>query len=163
MQERLDFAMKEIIFDLLCVGKPAKAFSLNPEVTHISLTILKTPCSAHTFLYNSGLPLKVFVNESLYIQLRQTAFVGILVCGTLDTLPALFATATIFFSLIGGFNRLVPKQEVRPKPPPRGGCCWANEAVSRKPEPRRQSPGASSHGTLPRSSGEQPKPVTPQW
>lgn len=31
-QERLDFAMKEIIFDLLCVGKPAKAFSLNPEV-----------------------------------------------------------------------------------------------------------------------------------
>lgn len=31
-KERLDFAMKEIIFDLLCVGKPAKAFSLNPEV-----------------------------------------------------------------------------------------------------------------------------------
>lgn len=31
-QERLDFAMREIIFDLLCVGKPAKAFSLNPEV-----------------------------------------------------------------------------------------------------------------------------------
>ncbi|KAI1241934.1 hypothetical protein IHE44_0005442 [Lamprotornis superbus] len=30
-QERLDFAMKEIIFDFLCVGKPAKAFSLNPE------------------------------------------------------------------------------------------------------------------------------------
>lgn len=24
--------MKEIIFDLLSVGKPAKAFSLNPEV-----------------------------------------------------------------------------------------------------------------------------------
>lgn len=24
--------MKEIIYDLLCVGKPAKAFSLNPEV-----------------------------------------------------------------------------------------------------------------------------------
>lgn len=24
--------MKEIIFDFLCVGKPAKAFSLNPEV-----------------------------------------------------------------------------------------------------------------------------------
>lgn len=32
VQERLDFAMKEIIYDLLCVGKPAKAFSLNPEV-----------------------------------------------------------------------------------------------------------------------------------
>lgn len=32
VQERLDFAMKEIIFDLLSVGKPAKAFSLNPEV-----------------------------------------------------------------------------------------------------------------------------------
>lgn len=32
LQERLDFAMKEVIFDLLCVGKPAKAFSLNPEV-----------------------------------------------------------------------------------------------------------------------------------
>ncbi|TNN54718.1 Protein furry [Liparis tanakae] len=31
-QEKLDFAMKEIIFDLLSVGKPAKAFSLNPEV-----------------------------------------------------------------------------------------------------------------------------------
>lgn len=35
LQERLDYAMKEIIFDLLCVGKPAKAFSLNPEV-HVS-------------------------------------------------------------------------------------------------------------------------------
>lgn len=32
VKERLDFAMKEIIFDLLSVGKPAKAFSLNPEV-----------------------------------------------------------------------------------------------------------------------------------
>lgn len=31
-QERLDFAMKEIICDLLSVGKSAKAFSLNPEV-----------------------------------------------------------------------------------------------------------------------------------
>lgn len=37
-QERLDFAMKEIIFDLLCVGKPAKAFSLNPEVRIQQLT-----------------------------------------------------------------------------------------------------------------------------
>ncbi|KAF6724949.1 furry-like protein [Oryzias melastigma] len=36
-QERLDFAMKEIIFDLLCVGKPAKAFSLNPERMTIGL------------------------------------------------------------------------------------------------------------------------------
>uniref|UniRef100_A0A8C7KZW7 FRY microtubule binding protein n=1 Tax=Oncorhynchus kisutch TaxID=8019 RepID=A0A8C7KZW7_ONCKI len=33
----LDFAMKEIIFDLLCVGKPAKAFSLNPERMNIGL------------------------------------------------------------------------------------------------------------------------------
>lgn len=32
LQEKLDFAMREIIFDLLCVGKQAKAFSLNPEV-----------------------------------------------------------------------------------------------------------------------------------
>ncbi|KAM6961396.1 protein furry homolog [Aplochiton taeniatus] len=36
-QERLDFAMKEIIYDLLCVGKPAKAFSLNPERMNIGL------------------------------------------------------------------------------------------------------------------------------
>uniref|UniRef100_A0A8C7YJ62 Furry homolog a (Drosophila) n=1 Tax=Oryzias sinensis TaxID=183150 RepID=A0A8C7YJ62_9TELE len=36
-QERLDFAMKEIIFDLLCVGKPAKAFNLNPERMTIGL------------------------------------------------------------------------------------------------------------------------------
>ncbi|TKS80780.1 Protein furry -like protein [Collichthys lucidus] len=36
-QERLDFAMKEIIFDLLCVGKPTKAFSLNPERMNIGL------------------------------------------------------------------------------------------------------------------------------
>ncbi|XP_068172706.1 protein furry homolog isoform X2 [Antennarius striatus] len=36
-QERLDFAMKEIVFDLLCVGKPAKAFSLNPERMNIGL------------------------------------------------------------------------------------------------------------------------------
>ncbi|XP_041918938.1 protein furry homolog [Alosa sapidissima] len=36
-QERLDFAMKEIIFDLLCVGKQAKAFNLNPERMNIGL------------------------------------------------------------------------------------------------------------------------------
>uniref|UniRef100_A0A8B9HPG1 Furry homolog a (Drosophila) n=1 Tax=Astyanax mexicanus TaxID=7994 RepID=A0A8B9HPG1_ASTMX len=36
-QERLDFAMKEVIFDLLSVGKPAKAFSLNPERMNIGL------------------------------------------------------------------------------------------------------------------------------
>ncbi|XP_039601673.1 protein furry homolog isoform X2 [Polypterus senegalus] len=36
-QERLDFAMKEIIFDLLCVGKAAKAFTLNPERMNIGL------------------------------------------------------------------------------------------------------------------------------
>ncbi|KAG8452837.1 hypothetical protein GDO86_004577 [Hymenochirus boettgeri] len=36
-QERLDFAMKEIIFDLLCVGKAAKAFSFNPERMNIGL------------------------------------------------------------------------------------------------------------------------------
>nr|XP_055052852.1 protein furry homolog isoform X2 [Misgurnus anguillicaudatus] len=36
-QERLDFAMKEVIFDLLCVGKPTKAFSLNPERMNIGL------------------------------------------------------------------------------------------------------------------------------
>ncbi|KAJ6662355.1 hypothetical protein lerEdw1_012519 [Lerista edwardsae] len=36
-QERLDFAMKEIIFDFLCVGKPAKAFCLNPERMNIGL------------------------------------------------------------------------------------------------------------------------------
>ncbi|XP_039986284.1 protein furry homolog isoform X4 [Xiphias gladius] len=36
-QERLDFAMKEIIYDLLCVGKPIKAFSLNPERMNIGL------------------------------------------------------------------------------------------------------------------------------
>ncbi|KAJ0004584.1 hypothetical protein NQD34_010798 [Periophthalmus magnuspinnatus] len=37
LKERLDFAMKEIIFDLLSVGKPAKAFSLNPERMNIGL------------------------------------------------------------------------------------------------------------------------------
>ncbi|XP_061136619.1 protein furry homolog isoform X5 [Syngnathus typhle] len=36
-QERLDFAMKEILFDLLCVAKPAKAFGLNPERMNIGL------------------------------------------------------------------------------------------------------------------------------
>ncbi|XP_030634018.1 protein furry homolog [Chanos chanos] len=36
-QERLDFAMKEVIFDLLCVGKSAKAFSLNPERMNIGI------------------------------------------------------------------------------------------------------------------------------
>ncbi|XP_076833459.1 protein furry homolog isoform X6 [Brachyhypopomus gauderio] len=36
-QERLDFAMKEVVFDLLCVGKPAKAFTLNPERMNIGL------------------------------------------------------------------------------------------------------------------------------
>uniref|UniRef100_A0A3Q3KBQ7 Furry homolog a (Drosophila) n=1 Tax=Monopterus albus TaxID=43700 RepID=A0A3Q3KBQ7_MONAL len=36
-QEKLDYAMKEIIFDLLGVAKPAKAFSLNPERMNIGL------------------------------------------------------------------------------------------------------------------------------
>ncbi|TRY90957.1 hypothetical protein DNTS_022192 [Danionella cerebrum] len=36
-QERLDFAMKEIISDLLSVGKSPKAFSLNPERMNIAL------------------------------------------------------------------------------------------------------------------------------
>ncbi|XP_051541423.1 protein furry homolog isoform X3 [Myxocyprinus asiaticus] len=36
-QERLDFAMKEIICDLLSVGKSPKAFSLNPERMNIAL------------------------------------------------------------------------------------------------------------------------------
>ncbi|XP_043929165.1 protein furry homolog isoform X3 [Protopterus annectens] len=36
-QERLDFAMKEIIFDLVGVGKPAKGFNLNPERMNIGL------------------------------------------------------------------------------------------------------------------------------
>ncbi|XP_067889616.1 protein furry homolog isoform X2 [Heterodontus francisci] len=36
-QERLDFAMKEIIFDLLSVGKSPKTFSLNPERMNIGL------------------------------------------------------------------------------------------------------------------------------
>ncbi|XP_048454072.1 protein furry homolog [Rhincodon typus] len=36
-QERLDFAMKEIIFDLLGVGKSPKTFSLNPERMNIGL------------------------------------------------------------------------------------------------------------------------------
>ncbi|XP_048455644.1 protein furry homolog-like [Rhincodon typus] len=35
--ERLDFAMKEIIFDLLCVGKPSKTFAINPERMNIGL------------------------------------------------------------------------------------------------------------------------------
>lgn len=33
VKERLDFAMKEIIYDLLCVGKSHKTFAINPEVT----------------------------------------------------------------------------------------------------------------------------------
>lgn len=33
LKERLDFAMKEIIYDLLCVGKSHKTFTINPEVS----------------------------------------------------------------------------------------------------------------------------------
>ncbi|XP_052391588.1 protein furry homolog-like isoform X2 [Carassius gibelio] len=36
-QERLDFAMKEIIYDLLCVGKSQKTFAINPERMNIGL------------------------------------------------------------------------------------------------------------------------------
>lgn len=44
MKERLDFAMKEIIYDLLCVGKSHKTFTINPEVsehmyTHTAMNI----------------------------------------------------------------------------------------------------------------------------
>ncbi|KAJ8377114.1 hypothetical protein SKAU_G00076940 [Synaphobranchus kaupii] len=36
-QERLDFAMKEIIYDLLCVGKSHKTFTINPERMNVGL------------------------------------------------------------------------------------------------------------------------------
>ncbi|KAM6938420.1 protein furry homolog-like isoform 3-T3 [Lycodopsis pacificus] len=36
-QERLDFAVKEIIYDLLCVGKSHKTFAINPERMNIGL------------------------------------------------------------------------------------------------------------------------------
>uniref|UniRef100_H2UL19 Furry homolog, like n=1 Tax=Takifugu rubripes TaxID=31033 RepID=H2UL19_TAKRU len=36
-QERLDFAMKEIIYDLLCVSKSHKTFAINPERMNIGL------------------------------------------------------------------------------------------------------------------------------
>nr|XP_057928166.1 protein furry homolog-like isoform X1 [Doryrhamphus excisus] len=36
-QERLDFAMKEIIYDLLCVGKFHKTFTINPERMNVGL------------------------------------------------------------------------------------------------------------------------------
>ncbi|KAM4575147.1 protein furry homolog-like isoform 2-T2 [Fundulus diaphanus] len=36
-QERLDFAMKELIYDLLCVGKSHKTFTINPERMNIGL------------------------------------------------------------------------------------------------------------------------------
>ncbi|XP_024896016.1 protein furry homolog-like isoform X4 [Pteropus alecto] len=38
-QERLDFAMKEIIFDLLSVGKSTKTFTINPERMNIGLRV----------------------------------------------------------------------------------------------------------------------------
>lgn len=38
-QERLDFAMKEIIFDLLSVGKSPKTFTINPERMNIGLRV----------------------------------------------------------------------------------------------------------------------------
>lgn len=52
LQERLDFAMKEIIFDFLCVGKPAKAFSLNPEVrmTLLGISSSRGHWQSHTFV-----------------------------------------------------------------------------------------------------------------
>lgn len=42
--------MKEIIFDLLCVGKPAKAFSLNPEVC----VKLANACKLHSYHFNKS-------------------------------------------------------------------------------------------------------------
>ncbi|XP_034036419.1 protein furry homolog-like isoform X6 [Thalassophryne amazonica] len=36
-QERVEFAMKEIIYDLLCVGKSHKTFTINPERMNIGL------------------------------------------------------------------------------------------------------------------------------
>ncbi|XP_069057619.1 protein furry homolog-like isoform X2 [Pleurodeles waltl] len=38
-QERLDFSMKEIIFDLLSVGKSPKTFTINPERMNIGLRV----------------------------------------------------------------------------------------------------------------------------
>ncbi|XP_064419085.1 protein furry homolog-like isoform X3 [Latimeria chalumnae] len=38
-QERLDFAMKEIIYDLLSVGKSHKTFTINPERMNIGLRV----------------------------------------------------------------------------------------------------------------------------
>lgn len=41
--------MKEIIFDLLSVGKPAKAFSLNPEVKKAVTDIQSCWCGSTVY------------------------------------------------------------------------------------------------------------------
>lgn len=50
VQERLDFAMKEIIYDLLCVGKSHKTFAINPEVTQrVYKSFLLAVCQCQFF------------------------------------------------------------------------------------------------------------------
>lgn len=68
-QERLDFAMKEIIYDLLCVGKSHKTFAINPEVrteeTEVSVSV-------------GGLPLFIVIPLILSLRLlRQRMNIGL--------------------------------------------------------------------------------------
>lgn len=62
-QERLDFAMREIIFDLLCVGKSAKAFSLNPEVC-IQHSLLQFNVFIKKCKEEENAPVKISFSES---------------------------------------------------------------------------------------------------
>ena len=46
-QERRDFAMRDIIYDLLCVGKPTKVFA--PEVSSVDHEL-----KAHRYEYHNA-------------------------------------------------------------------------------------------------------------
>uniref|UniRef100_A0A8C7B8X8 FRY like transcription coactivator n=1 Tax=Neovison vison TaxID=452646 RepID=A0A8C7B8X8_NEOVI len=79
-QERLDFAMKEIIFDLLSVGKSTKTFTINPERMNIGLRVFlviadslqqkdgEPPMPTTGVILTSGNTLrvkKIFLNKTL--------------------------------------------------------------------------------------------------
>ena len=55
--------MKEIIFDFLCVGKPAKAFSLNPEVR---MTLLRLLTEAYLCFATLGGGVKAIFSKKVF-------------------------------------------------------------------------------------------------
>lgn len=74
-QERLDFAMKEIIYDLLCVGKSHKTFTINPEVRDSRETLMiQSYAHCDCTLHSLTVPSCLYLAHALLLSLLEDEY-----------------------------------------------------------------------------------------